>query len=674
MKKILIDTNSINGRRSALIDGDKLIDFDLEFEGNNFQKGSIHKGKITKIEGSLEAIFVELGSSRHGFLPFKELSPEYFDPSKTGMDRFKIKEGDNIVVQIEKEERVNKGAALSTYVSLASRYIVLMTNHPTGGGISRRIHGEERDKIKNLLDALDIPENMSVIIRTAGIDKQIEELKWDLEYLKKLWVEVSTAIKGSKSSQLIYADQSLIQKTIRDYFKEEIGELVVDNEEDFKSAKTYANKIVPDFIEKIKLYDDEVPLFASYGIESKIESAFSREVKLKSGASLVIDSGEALTSIDINSAKSTKGGDIEETALKTNLEAASEIGKQVKLRDLGGLIVIDFIDMEDPKSNEKVERAMYESTKQDHARIQLDKISRFGLMEMSRQRIKPALNDLMGKTIWVRSVASVCESIFRLITEKSINNKSSILMLKVSPNVANELLNRYRPNLDQLERKFSNKIMTFIDPYKQNDNYTIEIKKNAYFDYESELDESSKGFQNRTTYNVKVPKKQNKALVQDVEFRNIPKVDSNRKGLLDSLFNFFKGEEEKPKPKQRRKYNPRKGNQNLRRNPRQNRNKNPNFKENKNPNFKENKNPNFKENKNFKSNEKVQKNSKVSDTESKKPVRKQIVKKPTKPRSGNVKPAPTPAPKAIDDNIGNRIEPTKKKTVRRAKNDPRAGS
>ena len=674
MKKILIDTNSINGRRSALIDGDKLIDFDLEFEGNNFQKGSIHKGKITKIEGSLEAIFVELGSSRHGFLPFKELSPEYFDPSKTGMDRFKIKEGENIVVQIEKEERVNKGAALSTYVSLASRYIVLMTNHPTGGGISRRIHGEERDKIKNLLDALDIPENMSVIIRTAGIDKQIEELKWDLEYLKKLWVEVSTAIKGSKSSQLIYADQSLIQKTIRDYFKEEIGELVVDNEEDYKSAKTYANKIVPDFIEKIKLYDDEVPLFASYGIESKIESAFSREVKLKSGASLVIDSGEALTSIDINSAKSTKGGDIEETALKTNLEAASEIGKQVKLRDLGGLIVIDFIDMEDPKSNEKVERAMYESTKQDHARIQLDKISRFGLMEMSRQRIKPALNDLMGKTIWVRSVASVCESIFRLITEKSINNKSSILMLKVSPNVANELLNRYRPNLDQLERKFSNKIMTFIDPYKQNDNYTIEIKKNAYFDYENELEESSKGFQNRTTYNVKVPKKQNKALVEDVEFRNIPKIDSNKKGLLDSLFNFFKGEEDKPKPKQRRKYNPRKGKQNLRRNPRQNRNKNPNYKDNKNPNFKENKNPNFKENKNFKSNEKVQKNPKVTDTESKKPVRKQVVKKPTKPRSGNVKPVPTPAPKPIDDNIGNRIEPTKKKTVRRAKNDPRAGS
>ena len=666
MKKILIDTNSINGRRSALIDGDKLIDFDLEFEGNNFQKGSIHKGKITKIEGSLEAIFVELGSSRHGFLPFKELSPEYFDPSKTGMDRFKIKEGENIVVQIEKEERVNKGAALSTYVSLASRYIVLMTNHPTGGGISRRIHGEERDKIKNLLDALDIPENMSVIIRTAGIDKQIEELKWDLEYLKKLWVEVSTAIKGSKSSQLIYADQSLIQKTIRDYFKEEIGELVVDNEEDYKSAKTYANKIVPDFIEKIKLYDDEVPLFASYGIESKIESAFSREVKLKSGASLVIDSGEALTSIDINSAKSTKGGDIEETALKTNLEAASEIGKQVKLRDLGGLIVIDFIDMEDPKSNEKVERAMYESTKQDHARIQLDKISRFGLMEMSRQRIKPALNDLMGKTIWVRSVASVCESIFRLITEKSINNKSSILMLKVSPNVANELLNRYRPNLDQLERKFSNKIMTFIDPYKQNDNYTIEIKKNAYFDYENELEESSKAFQNRTTYNVKVPKKQNKALVEDVEFRNIPKIDSNKKGLLDSLFNFFKGEEDKPKPKQRRKYNPRKGKQNLRRNPRQNRNKN--------PNYKDNKNPNFKENKNFKSNEKVQKNTKVTDTESKKPVRKQVVKKPTKPRSGNVKPVPTPAPKPIDDNIGNRIEPTKKKTVRRAKNDPRAGS
>lgn len=654
MKKILIDTNSINGRRSALIEGDKLIDFDLEFEGNNFQKGSIHKGKITKIEGSLEAIFVEMGSSRHGFLPFKELSAEYFDASKTGEDRFKISEGDDIVVQIQKEERVNKGAALSTYISLASRYIVLMTNHPSGGGISRRIHGEERDKIKSHIEALNVPENMSLIIRTAGIDKQIEELRWDLEYLKKLWVEVESAIKGSKSTQLIYADQSLIQKTIRDYFKEDIGELVVDNEDDFNSAKTYTNKIVPDFIEKIKLYDEEVPLFASYGIESKIESAFSREVKLKSGASIVIDSGEALTSIDINSAKSTKGGDIEETALKTNLEAAAEIGKQVKLRDLGGLIVIDFIDMEDPKNNEKVERAMYESTKQDHARIQLDKISRFGLLEMSRQRIKPALNDLMGKTIWVRSVASICESIFRLITEKSINNQSSILMLKVSPNIANELLNRYRSNLDQLERKFSNKIMTFIDPYKQNDNYTIEIKKNAYFDYEYELDESSKAFQNRTTYNVKVPKKSKKALVEDVEFRNIPKVDGNKKGLLDSLFDFFKGED-KTKSK-RKKFSDRRGRSGSSRKPRQNRSTN----------------KSFRGNKKFNPSEKVSKNVKKTPTQTKKTVKDSAFKKPTKPKSGNVKLAPEPTPKPVDDNIGNRIEPVKKKTVRRAKNDPRA--
>ena len=658
MKKILIDTNSINGRRSALIDGDKLIDFDLEFEGNNFQKGSIHKGKVTKIEASLEAIFVELGSSRHGFLPFKELSSEYFDQSKTGMDRFKIKEGEDIVVQIEKEERVNKGAALSTYISLASRYIVLMTKHSKGGGISRRIHGEEREKVKNLLEALNVPENMSVIIRTAGIDRQIETLKWDLEYLKKLWVEVDSAIASSKATQLIYADQSLIQKTIRDYFKEDIGELVVDNEEDFKSAKTYANKIVPEFIEKIKLYNEEVPLFASYGIESKIESAFSREVKLTSGGSLVIDSGEALTSIDINSAKSTKGGDIEETALKTNLEAAAEIGKQVKLRDLGGLIVIDFIDMEEPKNNEKVERAMYESTKLDHARIQLDKISRFGLMEMSRQRIKPALNDLMGKTIWVRSVASICESIFRLITEKSINNKSSILLLKVSPNVANELLNRYRPNLDQIERKFSNKIMTFIDPYKQNDNYTIEIKKNAYFDYENELNESSKAFQNKTTYNVKVPKKQNKALVEDVEFRNIPKVDSNKKGLLDSLFNFFKGEEEEKTSKPKRKYNSRRPKPGQKRNQRSNRSKN----------------PNFKDNRKFKTDDKNSTTSRKQAPKSKKPVKKSTAPKKSPMKSGNVKEAPAPTPAPIDDNIGNRIDAPKKKTVRRAKNDPRSGN
>jgi ribonuclease E len=634
MKKILIDTNSINGKRSALIDGEKLLDFDLEFQNTNFQKGSIHKGKITKIEASLEAIFVEMGSTRHGFLPFKELSPDHFDPSKTGSERFKIKEGDDIVIQIEKEERANKGAALSTYISLASRYIVLMTNHPNGGGISRRISGDDRDKIKNLLDNLEIPEKMSVIIRTAGIDQQIEQLAWDLEYLKKLWIEVDSGIQKSKSCQLIYADQSLIQKTIRDYFKEDIGELVVDNTSDYEAARTYANKIVPDFVEKIKLYEDPVPLFASYGLESKIESAFSREVKLRSGASLVIDSGEALTSIDINSARSTKGGDIEETALKTNLEAAAEIGKQIKLRDVGGLIVIDFIDMEDEKNNEKVERAMIESTRQDHARIQLNNISRFGLLEMSRQRIKPALNDLMGKTIWIRSIASICESIFRLITEKSINNESSVLLLKVSPNVANELLNRYRPNLDDIERRFKTKIMTFIDPYKQNDNYTIEIKKNAFFDYEQSLEESSKAFQNKKSYNLNVPRKSTKALVGDVEFRNIPKSDKNKRGLLDSLFGLFKNNEEEVKPKRkpfkgkpkfskgrkRKPFNPQKDN--LKRgasNPRRN------------------------------------------------------VKSTSRNQNGNVKPTKAEVEKPLpDDNIGNRKEPVKtKKPVRRAKNDPR---
>ena len=644
MKKILIDTNSINGKRSALIDSDKLIDFDLEFESNNFQKGSIHKAKITKIEASLEAAFVELGSSRHGFLPFKELSPEYFDNTKTGSDRFKVKEGDDIVVQIEKEERVNKGAALSTYISLASRYIVLMANHPSGGGISRRISGEDRDKVKNLMDNLSVPDGMSIIIRTAGIDRQIEELNWDIEYLKKLWVEVEGAISKSKATQLIYADQSLIQKTIRDYFKEDIGELVVDNQEDFDDAKTYATKIVPEFVEKIKLYEEEIPLFASYGIESKIESAFSREVKLPSGGSLVIDSGEALTSIDINSARSTKGTDIEETALKTNLEAATEIGRQVKLRDLGGLIVIDFIDMEEDKNNTKVEKAMYESTKHDHARIQMNNISRFGLLEMSRQRIKPALNDLMGKTIWVRSIASVCESIFRLVTEKSINNRSSILLLKVSPNVANELLNRYRNNLAEIEMKFGTKIMTFIDPYKQNDNYTIEIKKNAYFDYEDNLEESSLAFQNKSSYNLKVPKKKSKALVEDVEFRNKPNVDANKKGLLDSLFNFFKSEEKIEKPKKSKKYpgKPRRSNQPQRaRKPR-----------------------------NFKS------DSKRNDQTRKDQPRKTSAKpnrSVKKPVNGNLKSRPenTPAP-LPDDNIGNRVEAPKDKPKRRAKNDPRA--
>tara|TARA_B100001027_G_scaffold92990_1_gene63797 strand:+ start:107 stop:2029 length:1923 start_codon:yes stop_codon:yes gene_type:complete len=639
MKKILIDTNSINGKRSALVDGERLIDFDLEFGGTSFQKGSIHKGKITKIEASLEAIFVEMGSSRHGFLPFKELNADYFDQSKTGADRFKIKEGDDIVVQIEKEERANKGAALSTYVSLASRYVVLMVNHPSGGGISRRIHGDEREKVKELMDSLKVPENMSVIIRTAGIDKEKEQLNWDLEYLKKLWVEVSTAINDAKTNQLIYADQSLIQKTIRDYFKADIGELVVDNEEDFESAKAYAQKIVPDFVDKIKLYQDNIPLFASYGIESKIESAFSREVKLPSGGSLVIDSGEALTSIDINSAKSTKGGDIEETALKTNLESAHEIGKQVKLRDLGGLIVIDFIDMDDEKNNEKVERAMYESTKQDHARVQLDKISRFGLMEMSRQRIKPALNDLMGKTIWVRSVVSICESIFRLLTEKAINNKSSALLLKVSPNVANELLNRYRNNLNQIETKFEIKILVFIDPYKQNDTYTIEVKKNAYFDYEYELNESSKAFQNRSSYNIKVPKRQAKALVEDVEFRNMPSSDSDKKSFLDSLFSFFKSDEEANQKKSVKRFSP-------------DRNRNKGRKPNK---FRKPRPTKFKHDR------KVERKPK--------PISK-------KPIDGNKKPVKVEKKPILDDSIGNvkEVKQTKKRPVIRAKNDPRSGN
>ena len=639
MKKILIDTNSINGKRSALVDGEKLIDFDLEFGGTSFQKGSIHKGKITKIEASLEAIFVEMGSSRHGFLPFKELNADYFDQSKTGADRFKIKEGDDIVVQIEKEERANKGAALSTYISLASRYVVLMVNHPSGGGISRRIHGDEREKVKELMDSLKVPENMSVIIRTAGIDKEKEQLNWDLEYLKKLWVEVSTAINDAKTNQLIYADQSLIQKTIRDYFKADIGELVVDNEEDFESAKVYAQKIVPDFVDKIKLYQDNIPLFASYGIESKIESAFSREVKLPSGGSLVIDSGEALTSIDINSAKSTKGGDIEETALKTNLESAHEIGKQVKLRDLGGLIVIDFIDMDEEKNNEKVERAMYESTKQDHARVQLDKISRFGLMEMSRQRIKPALNDLMGKTIWVRSVVSICESIFRLLTEKAINNKSSALLLKVSPNIANELLNRYRNNLNQIEIKFEIKILVFIDPYKQNDNYTIEVKKNAYFDYESELNESSKAFQNRSSYNIKVPKRQAKALVEDVEFSNMPSSESDKKGFIDSLFSFFKSDEEANQKRPGKKFST-------------DRNRNKGRKPNKFRKPRPTK---------FKNDRKVERKSK--------PISK-------KPIDGNKKPVKVEKKPILDDNIGNvkEVKQAKKRPVVRAKNDPRSGN
>ena len=462
MRRMLVNATQPEEVRVALVDGQKLYDLDIENRTYEQKKGNIYKARITRVEPSLEAAFVDFGSDRHGFLPVKEVARSYFKTAVEGRVNIQdvLDEGQELIVQVEKEERGNKGAALTTFLSLAARYLVLMPNNPRAGGISRRIDGENRDTLREALSALDIPNGMGVIVRTAGVDRDAEDLKWDLDYLLQLNEAIEKAADGLKAPKLLYQENNVIVRAIRDCLRRDIGEVLIDGKDAFEQAHEFIDPVMPSYKDRIKYYDDAIPLFSRYQIESQIETAFQHEVKLVSGGSVVIDPTEALVSIDINSARSTKGADIEETAFNTNLEAAEEIARQLRLRDVGGLIVIDFIDMVSTKNQRAVEAKMREALQTDRARVQIGRISRFGLMEMSRQRLRPSLDELTTEICprctgqgRIRDIKSLALSILRVVEEESLKERSSIVRTRVPLSVAAYLLNEKRREVADIERR-----------------------------------------------------------------------------------------------------------------------------------------------------------------------------------------------------------------------------
>ncbi|MFC7462358.1 Rne/Rng family ribonuclease, partial [Hydrogenophaga defluvii] len=463
MKRMLINATQAEERRLAIVDGQKLLDYEIEIEGREQRKGNIYKAVVTRVEPSLEACFVDYGEERHGFLPFKEISRQYFQgntsPSQARINDV-IKEGQELLVQVEKEERGNKGAALTTFVSLAGRYVVLMPNNPRGGGVSRRIEGEERQELKQALDQLEYPNGMSIIARTAGIGREAPELQWDLNYLLKLWTAIDGASKAGKGAFLIYQESSLVIRAIRDYFNSNIGEILIDTDDIYEQAHQFMSHVMPEHGHRVKRYRDDAPLFSRFQIEHQIETAYSRTVQLPSGGAIVIDQTEALVAVDVNSARAIKGGDIEETATRTNLEAADEVARQARLRDLGGLIVIDFIDMEESKNRREVENRLRDALRQDRARVQFGAISKFGLLEMSRQRLKPMLSEgasipcpRCGGSGHIRDTESSALQILRIIQEESLKDSTAAVFVQVPVEVASFLLNEKRTEITKIELK-----------------------------------------------------------------------------------------------------------------------------------------------------------------------------------------------------------------------------
>ena len=483
---MLINATQPEELRVAIVDGQKLYNLDIEVPGRELKKANIYKGKITRIEPSLEAAFVDYGSERHGFLPMKEIAKRYFinnsvESNKRPSIRDIVKEGQELIIQVEKEERGNKGAALTTLLSLAGRYLVLMPNNPRAGGVSRRIEGQDRSELREALAALEIPEGMGLIVRTAGIGKNIEELQWDLDYLLHLWEAIEQSATTKDSPFLIYQDSNVIIRSIRDHLRADIGEIVIDDEETFHQARQFIRQVMPNNEKKLKKYDEKVPLFSRFQIESQIESAFQREVRLPSGGSMVIDHTEALTSIDINSSRATKGSDIEETALNTNLEASNELARQLRLRDLGGLFVVDFIDMQASRNQREVENCLREAMKEDRARVQIGRISRFGLLEMSRQRIRPSLGDSSNQVCprcdghgSIRSVDSLALSILRIIEEETLKEGTIRVIAQLPVEVATYLLNEKREMVSEIEQRHDVALLLIPNKHFETPKYQIE--------------------------------------------------------------------------------------------------------------------------------------------------------------------------------------------------------
>ena len=463
MKRMLINATQPEEIRVALVDGQRLYDLDIEETGGTQKKSNIYKGRVVRIEPSLEAAFVDYGSERHGFLPLKEISKIYFNEGAKGgrpTIRDAISEGLELIVQVEKEERGNKGAALTTFISLAGRYLVAMPNNPRAGGVSRQIAGDDRDEAREAMSDLNAPEKMGLILRTAGVGKTSEELQWDLDYLIKLWDSIETASEQRGTPFLIYEDRNVAIRAIRDYLRNDVSEILIDSAEVYNSAHEFMQQVMPHNIRKLKHYEDPVPLFTRYQIEGQIQSAFAREVRLPSGGAIVIEATEALVTIDINSAKATRGGDIEETAYNTNLEAADEIGTQLRIRDIGGLIVVDFIDMLNSKNQRAVENRLRDAVKPDRARVQIGRISRFGLLEMSRQRLRPSLADFShvmcprcdGLGV-IRSTRSTALAALRLLEEEAMKDATAKVTAQVPVDVATFLLNEKRNDISGIERR-----------------------------------------------------------------------------------------------------------------------------------------------------------------------------------------------------------------------------
>ncbi|MGE8655251.1 MAG: Rne/Rng family ribonuclease [Achromobacter sp.] len=484
MKRMLFNATHQEELRVAIVDGQKLIDLDIETAGREQRKGNIYKGVITRIEPGLEACFVNYGEDRHGFLPFKEVARSFFKEGvdvRTARIQDALREGQELIVQVEKEERGNKGAALTTFISLAGRYLVLMPNNPRGGGVSRRVEGEDRQELRDTMEQLELPQGMSIIARTAGIGRNVEELQWDLSYLLQLWTAIDGAARDNSAPILIYLESSLVIRAIRDYFSPEIGEILIDTDEIADQATAFMSVVMPDNVQRVKRYRDDIPLFSRFQIEHQIETAYSRTVTLPSGGAIVIDHTEALVSVDVNSARSTRGADIEETALRTNSEAADEVARQLRLRDLGGLIVIDFIDMEDSKNQRAVEQRLRDALHFDRARVQMGKISRFGLMELSRQRLRPALNEgshitcpRCNGTGVIRDAESSALHVLRLLQEEAMKENTAAVHAQVPVDVATYLLNEKRADITKMEARLKVNLVLIPNKHLETPHHHIE--------------------------------------------------------------------------------------------------------------------------------------------------------------------------------------------------------
>ncbi len=659
MKRILINSSYGDELRVALVDGAKLYDFDTESPEKILLKGSVFKATVSRIESSLDAAFVNFGSERHGFLPLKDLSNQYYKKDKKGKFICTLEEGQEIIVQVTKEERGTKGAALTTQIGLAGRFLVLIPNSSRSGGISRRIGGEERDQIKNILEKLNIPENMSAIVRTNGLGRTVEELSLDLAYLLALWDEINNTIPNATSPSLIYRDDKLIVRVVRDYFKEDIEEILIDDKEIFNEAKEFIEAVIPDHSEKVKFYDEEIPLFNRYQIESQIELAFQREISLSSGGSIVIDPTEAMTTIDVNSARSTKGKDIEETAFKTNIEAAKEVARQLRLRDVGGLVVIDFIDMTNEDNQNKVESAFRKAIYSDRARVQISNISRFGLLEISRQRLRPSLNESYDiEHVLVRGPRSLGLSILRIVGEDAAKDNTGEIHVYVPSDVASYLLNEKRYDIISIEKTNKVKVLVIADPYKSRPYYKVvrikgsDVKNTDSYKLTPDSPEPNINWRDANNQS-----KTMKPLVDGIKPPKMPK--TKKAGLMKWLKSItgIEVEEVKQKKKPQRKYR----------------------KKNNTPRNKVNKNKNF----NNKTNKSDKNNKSTSNKKSKSSyVKKNPINKKTKTKeSNNNESIKHDSKKEVQNKTK---EPVMKEIVKdkkpkkdiplRAKNDPRQRS